>query len=341
MNKTIYNLIKNEYDAKRQEAFNRLESRKNAAYLKIPRLYEIENEIQLAGVKYNKAILFRNAPTSETLAELGFNMDNLKQEKKRLLMDAGYRPDFLELDFECMKCKDTGFIEEHGASEKCSCYKQRLINYMYSVSNIKLSESENFSCFDESLYPDIADSNSFGINISPRENILEIKKRCMEFIENFNSNEEKNLFFSGPAGVGKTFMSNCIASELLNRGITVLYQTAPMLFNTISEYKMKAFKEDDFQDNGYKNIFEVDLLIIDDLGTEPNSSSRYAEFLNILNVRQINGISKPCKTIISTNIGIKKLYEYYDERFASRIIGGFDMYMFAGYDLRSYKLQNR
>jgi DNA replication protein DnaC len=341
MSKTIHSFIRSEYNLKQQKAFDKLEFKKSEAFIKIPRLSEIENEIQLAGVKYNKAILFGNNSTEDNINELTVKLNQLKREKLNLLSEAGLPKDFLELSFECNKCKDSGFIEENGAGEKCSCYKQRLIDYMYSVSNIKLSESENFSSFDESLYPDIVNEGRFGMSISPRENILGIKSRCMEFIENFYKNDIKNLFFTGPTGVGKTFMSNCIASELLNRGVTVLYQTAPLLFNTINEYKMKAFKDDDFQDNVYKNIFEVELLIIDDLSTESSSAARYAEFLNILNVRQVNGNSKPCKTIISTNIGIKELYEYYDERVASRIIGGFDMYRFAGNDLRSRKPQKR
>jgi DNA replication protein DnaC len=334
MNNTIHGFIRNEYDLKQKKAVDKLDFKKSEAYIKIPRLSEIENEIALVGVKYNKAILFANSATKEPLSELASTLNKLKQEKENLLINSGYKKDFLELEFECDKCKDTGFIEETGSLERCSCYRQRLIDHMFRASNVKLSDSENFSSFDESLYPDGIDENRFGISISPRENILEIKQRALAFIENFSASDERNLFFSGPTGVGKTFMSNCIASELLNRGITVLYQTSPILFNTINEYKRKAFQEDDFQDNGYKNIFEVELLIIDDLGTEPWSAARYAEFLNILNVRQVNGITKPCKTIISTNIGIKELYEYYDERVASRIIGGFDMYRFCGNDLR-------
>jgi len=252
-----------------------------------------------------------------------------------LLTKAGYPEDYLEMKYYCGTCKDTGFVESENGFRKCACYRQQLINHIFSQSNLKLAEKENFSTFRESLFPDTVDEEKYGIKISPRENILRIKQRCLSFIENFDKPEEKNLFFSGPAGVGKTFMSNCIAMELIMRGRTVLYQSAPSLFRCISEYKMKSGRdEESFVDDLYENIFEADLLIIDDLGTEPPTASRYAELLNILNTRQIKNFTRPCKTIISTNIGARELYEYYSERVASRIIGCFDRLRFAGNDLR-------
>ena len=337
MSKTIHSIIKSEYDKKQQNALDRLNMKKAEVNLTIPRLQAIDSEIQLAGVKVNKSILMGTASVNEGLKGLLDTIAELREERQRLLHVAGFPLDYLEIEHTCDKCKDTGLIELDGTHEKCACYKQKLINHLYSQSNLKLAETENFASFDETLYPDFIDHSRFGIDISPRENILGIKNRCLEFIKNFSTTEDRNLFFTGPTGVGKTFMSNCIAMALLNRGVTVLYQTAPMLFNTINEYKMKAFKEDNFQDRGYKDIFDVELLIIDDLATESASASRYAEFLNILNVRQVNNNSRPCKTIISTNIGVKELYEYYDERVASRIIGGFDMYRFTGKDIRSMK----
>ncbi len=132
-------------------------------------------------------------------------------------------------------------------------------------------------------------------------------------------------------------MCNCIAAEVIKQGITVLYQTSPVLFSTIAEFKQKAFRDGYFRDDAYDRIFDVELLIIDDLGTEPPSPARYAEFLTILDARRSNGLSRVCKTIISTNISPKELYDYYDERSASRIIGGFDMFRFAGEDIRRFR----
>ena len=217
-------------------------------------------------------------------------------------------------------------------------HKQLYINHLFNQSNLKLLLEENFSSFNENFYPVEVNEPKYGIKISPRENILRIKNRVLNFIENIDKPEEKNIFFCGATGVGKSFMINCIASELLSKGRTVLYQTAPYLFKIINEYRLRSFKDDDgYEDSSYENIFNVDLLIIDDLGTESPSAARYAELLNILNTRQENNLVKACKTIISTNIGINKLHEYYDERVASRIIGGFDLFKFAGQDIRMLK----
>lgn len=335
MSKIIYSIINNEYEKRQKQSYDRLILRQADVYSCVPRILEIDNQIKLLGVKYNKKILLGSNKSSSLLDELLVEISSLKIEKESLLIDFGYSKTFLEPDFKCDLCKDTGYININSGSERCSCFKQQLIDHIYTHSNLKLTETENFSVFDESLYPDLASESRYGLKLSPRENILNIREICSQFVENFDLAEQKNLFFSGPTGVGKTFMSNCIASEILRKGKTVLYQTAPALFNIISEFKMKAFKENDYEDSGYKNIFEAELLIIDDLGTESQTAARYSELLNILNTRQMNNLTKSCKTIISTNIGAKQLNDYYTERVMSRIVGSFERLMFIGEDIRN------
>jgi DNA replication protein DnaC len=337
MSNSIHRIILNEYEAKQKLAYDRVQSIKEKVYKEIPRIEEIDREIQLAGIKYNKAILLGTEPSEKAVDELLKKMDSLKKEKEFLLLKFSYPLDYLEPEFECKSCKDTGFIETASGMEKCSCYRQKYINHLFSQSNIKLLDEENFSSFNENLFPDKVDEEKYGIKISPRENILKIRERALGFIENLDKSEEKNLFFCGPTGVGKTFMINCIAAELLKKGRIVLYQTAPVLFKTINDYRLMALKDNSVDDTGYCNIFSVELLIIDDLGTETPTAARYAELLNILTTRQKNNLSSPCKTIISTNLGINRLHEYYDERVASRIIGGFDLFRFAGEDIRMMK----
>ena len=171
MSKAIQSLIKNEYDLKQLNSQNKLDFKKEATYINIPRLKEIENEIQLCGVKYNKAILLGITSINEALNELNLKLVELKREKNCLLINANLPTDYLDPEYECIKCKDTGFIHEQEINEKCSCYKQKLINYIYSVSNIKLTDSENFSSFDENLYLDEKNEGRYGINISPKQNI--------------------------------------------------------------------------------------------------------------------------------------------------------------------------
>lgn len=337
MYKNIHILIQNEYDKRQKEIYDEMIKRKNEVYSKIPKIEEIDNEIQFTGIRYTKMIL-QDSNVADALAnELGDKLDSLKNEKAMLLNEFSYPYDYLEPKYKCGICKDTGYISSLVKTEKCSCYKQKYINNLYNQSNLKLALHENFSMFDEKYYPDLVDEAKYGTRISPRSNILKIKNRVLEFIEDIASPDNKNLFFCGPTGVGKTFMINCIAAELLTRGRTVLYQTSPSLFNTINEYKLKSFKETEYDDSTYDNIFDVEVLIIDDLGTESPSAARYAELLNILNSRHDKNLQRPCKTIIATNIGVDKLHNYYDERVASRIIGSFDLFKFAGEDIRMLK----
>ena len=134
---------------------------------------------------------------------------------------------------------------------------------------------------------------------------------------------------------GKTFMSNCIAGELLKKGKTVLYQTAPVLLESVIDYKMS--KQKNTENNFYKSVLEADLLIIDDLGTESLNSMKLSELFTILNARLLNLNNKITKTIISTNLNINDIFNHYEERIGSRIVGYYDIYYFFGEDLRFKK----
>ena len=130
-------------------------------------------------------------------------------------------------------------------------------------------------------------------------------------------------------------MSNCIAKELLKKGKTVLYQTAPILLESVINYKMS--KNKDSLDNIYQSILDSDLLIIDDLGTESLNSMKLSELFTILNTRILNLNNKTTKTIISTNLNINDIFNIYEERIGSRIAGCYDIYCFFGDDLRFKK----
>lgn len=127
-------------------------------------------------------------------------------------------------------------------------------------------------------------------------------------------------------------MSNCIAQELLKNGKTVLYQTAPVLLESVIDYKMN--KQKNPNDNIYQSVLNVDLLIIDDLGTESLNSMKLSELFTILNTRILNLNHKITKTLISTNLNIKDIFTSYEERIGSRIAGYYDIYYFFGDDLR-------
>lgn len=131
---------------------------------------------------------------------------------------------------------------------------------------------------------------------------------------------------------GKTFMSNCIAAELLKDGKTVLYQTAPVLLESVIDFKFSKVKSTN--ENLIKSVLETDLLIIDDLGTETVNSLKLSELFTIINTRILNLNHHVTKTIISTNLNMKDIFSIYQDRIGSRIAGYYDIYYFFGDDLR-------
>ena len=270
MNSNVYKIIRNEYDRRRRVALHDREERKKNLYYHIPRLEEIEEEISQAGFKYNKAILTDQLPLESAINSLADTIDCLNVERTSLLEKNGYSANYLTASFQCNKCSDTGIIKSArgDADIVCSCYRQQLIDHLYDQSNLSTVNAKGFESFITDYYPDLVNEKQYGIKNSPRKQILGILKNCRSFVENFENNKTNNLLFSGPTGVGKTFLAGCISMELMQRGHTVLYQTAPALFNTIYEYRYNSANNDGWESAVYSNILESDLLIIDDLGTE-------------------------------------------------------------------------
>ena len=153
---------------------------------------------------------------------------------------------------------------------------------------------------------------------------------CEKFVLDFNKENDENLLFYGSTGLGKTFMSNCIAKSLLDKGYVVIYQTSFKILEIIQDYKFRKDTNNKLSDEDYKNLFDCDLLIIDDLGTELNNSFTSGEIFNIVNTRLVSGK----KTIISTNLSPYQLGKTYTQRILSRILDKFKLIKFIGTDLR-------
>ena len=312
------------YERKRDLAEKELEARKKRVYHRIPEIKEIDDEVAKIGLKLAKLVLLNPQDKDKILEETKFKMDALKNRKNQLLNDFKIPTGYLNLKYDCPICKDTGFLK---TGKKCNCLKQQIINQAYSMSNLsRILNTQNFSTFDPSKFSMERDEY---LGISPQENILEILSICEGFVFNFNKDNDENMLFYGDTGLGKSFMSNCIAKELLDKGYVVIYQTAFKMFEIIEDYKFKNADDHISKDN-YENLFDCDLLIIDDLGTELTNSFTNTELFNILNTRLLAGK----KTIISTNLTPIQLGETYTQRTFSRIFDRFRMIKFIGNDLR-------
>ncbi|KXZ40731.1 DNA replication protein DnaC [Alkalithermobacter thermoalcaliphilus JW-YL-7 = DSM 7308] len=324
MNADVLKPILLEYEKLRDKHKVELEKRKEEVYSKIPQIKEIDEKIFKIGLDLARSVLQSPEQRDVITKKCKEEMEKLRSEKINLMQMYGYSLDYLDIKYVCTSCKDTGFLQN---GKKCSCLNQKLINLAYKMSNLsKVLEKENFNTFNDKLF---SDKKSDSEQASPRENIWHIYSICESFILNFDKDNGENLLFYGTTGLGKTFMCNCIAKELLDRGKIVIYQTAFKILEIIEEYKFKKDTSSLTREN-YKLLFDCDLLIIDDLGTEVTNSFTTSEIFNIVNTRLIQGK----KTIISTNLSPMEIANTYTDRIFSRIFSNFRILKFYGQDLR-------
>ena len=327
---TLKNIL-SQYSKKKISAEYEAEQRKQDIYKKYPKLQSIDDKLTKLAISTTKSLINNN--DKELLKKLNENINHLKEEKNKILKALNIENDYFEPHYECKLCKDTGYITNKDyTTSMCSCLKQKLYNEKFNKANISNLDTQNFENFSDLLYSDKPDENKYHTNISPRENINLIKDICQRFIDNFDDKNQKNLLFTGNTGLGKTFLSSCIANEIIKKGKNVLYQTAPVMLDSIIDYRFGKSNST----NILASILNVDLLIIDDLGTECMNNMKFTEMFNIINTRLLNQ-NKITKTIISTNLSLKELYANYDERIVSRIVGNYDICYFFGDDIRFKK----
>lgn len=320
-----YNRVLREYDERRLRNKYELDKRRQEAYQAIPKLKELEDELISLSAQSGRLALFGN---TEALDELKSNSSKLKEQQKQLILDNGYPEDYLLIQYNCNKCKDTGFI----GNEKCNCFKQAIADMIYEGSNIKsVLDRENFSAFSFKYYSDDYIDESIGL--SPLSNMQKIVASCKSFIRHFDKKNE-NLLFLGNTGVGKTFLANCIAKELLDKGYTVIYLTAFRLFDILEKYKFGREAENSLAAaDQFEYILDCDMLIIDDLGTELSNSFTTSQLYLIINERLLRQKS----TLISTNLSLDNLNTNYSERIYSRIISNYYIRRVVGEDIRLHK----
>lgn len=319
-----------EYEIKRLRAEQIADKNIESLFSKYPEFEKINSEIAKCGLSLAKEKLQSSDFSKVNL--LKQKLELLKANKHSLLEKINLTESDLLPKYECSICNDTGYIHSNGNFTMCSCLKQKLINISYNKCNINKLDFENFSTFNINMYSDEVNEQKYHSSVSPRQNILIIKKIIDNFLSDFDNPKGKNLLFTGNPGLGKTFLSNCIAKELIDNGKIVLYQTAPIMLDNIIDFK---FGKNNVSKDFLNNVLNADLLIIDDLGTESINNIKFTELFNIINTRILNNK----KTIISTNLSIQNLFSIYDERIVSRIVGYYNICKFFGDDIR-FKIRN-
>lgn len=311
------------YDARRTANVHIRKQRTQEIYEKIPEYRQLDESVSDIVADNIDALLSGKGSVNNVKSRI--NSSN--EKKTRLLLEHGYPEDYLDPIYTCSECKDTGYV----GSLRCQCFKKEFLNLLYSKSNLtEIVAKENFQTFDINYYPDdYIDSSS---DMTPRDNIKRVLNACQEFINNFDR-APVNMLIYGHSGVGKTFLTHCIAKELLDKGYSVIYLTSYQLFDILETKVFHSGSLDDLSSSIVSMLYSCDLLIIDDLGTEMINKFSEVQLFKCIQERLTNERS----TIISTNLSFDDITNNYSERIFSRITGYYKLVKIIGSDIRIKK----
>jgi DNA replication protein DnaC len=293
-----------------------------------PKLEEIDNKVIEISLEAAKAKINKSSNDSSDIDNiLDSKLKKLEQDKRDLLISLGKPANYLDEIYNCPKCHDTGFIGQ----QKCSCFKKIAIDLVYRDSNLKnIIKDENFDTFTYKWYDDTVIDPRF--KTTARKNMEKVYGIVRKFVSNFDK-EFTNLLITGNTGVGKTFLTNCIAKELLDSSYSVIYLTAIEFFES---FESRDFNKDRDNVVDTQYFLDADLLIIDDLGTENSNSYTNSRLFYIINERSIR--KKPM--IISANLEINEIGDRYSERVFSRLLSSYKLLGLFGQDIRILKRNN-
>lgn len=314
-----YNSIMRMYDIRRTQSRHELEEKTALVYSAAPSYKEIRDRISSISVEAAKASI---AGDRNKLDSLHAAISEYEIRLRQILVDSGFPEDYLEPSFVCPLCKDTGYT----GNDKCSCFKQAEIDMLYDQSGIdSASASVTFDSFSLDYYSKEMKDTVTGM--SAYDAACRALATCRDFVHSFPNGE--NLLLYGPTGVGKTFLSNCIAKGVLDNRNSVLYTSSINLFRNFSDEMKNSENSSDFT----SQVTGCDLLIIDDLGTELANAFTNSRLFYCINTRMLEKRS----TVISTNCSLKDLMEIYSERIFDRISSSYTLVKLIGEDIRFIK----
>lgn len=332
-----YDAIMRVYDRRRISNHHIEEEHRRIAYEAIPELQELDRAVAHCAADRVRTLLSpRDAhaaggaavPFRDLLKKLAGGEDP-EQKRRRLLAAHSFPEDYLDPVYSCSKCQDTGLI--HG--KHCTCFDREVVRLFYTQSGLsEVLARENFGTFDMSLYSEEYRHPRNGK--SSRQIMESAAASCRQFVQSYQSGRlDHYLLLTGPTGVGKTFLTHCIAKELIDSGHSVIYYSAGELFDKLADARFS--RDADNADSPVDDVYlsGCDLLIIDDLGTEMVNGFVVSALFQLLSSR----IAKGLGIVISTNLSIQDLSKIYSERISSRILERFTLIEVFGKDNRVQK----
>ncbi|MDO4604446.1 MAG: ATP-binding protein [Helcococcus sp.] len=308
-------------EERRRENDRLQEERIEEVYQKVPRISEIDKEIR----QLNMDMIQRGIKGSDIL-EIEVKINKIYKEKEDLLISNGFTIDYMEKKYQCNICHDTGI----NGTKICNCKRHLMIEESYKNSTIEnIIKVENFDNFNLNLFrKSIMDDEE----ISPYENMKALRDELKEYAKHFGR-DSLNLYIYGPVGTGKTYLLNCIAKEIMDNGLSVVYLSESDLVSNILEHRFAYSENKQKLRNKIDMIYDADLLIIDDLGANNTNDTSISAVFEALNKRLVNKVP----VIISSNLHPEDLRIFYDQRIYSRIAGNYFLKELYGNDLRISK----
>jgi len=260
-----YDEIMRDYQRRQNQARQELHEREKETYQRIPELSALDAQIAAASTACARALLAEPGDVSSpsSIASLRAQIEKISERKAQLLRENGFSEDYLTPHYQCPDCQDTGYIGQ----EKCHCFRQATIDLLYTRSNLRENiREENFSDFSLEYYSETIKDPSTGLTAAALA--ARALSECQRFVREFDEEAAANLFLSGDTGLGKTFLSHCVANALLASTHSVIYFSAFRLFELLADSSFGRTDESEASELE-RHIFECDLLIIDDYAHHP------------------------------------------------------------------------
>ncbi len=296
--------------------------RREEIYERLPEVKELDVQIRQTMADVMAQAFRHGEDPTQAVAESRRKNLYLQQRRRDLLRQAGLsEPGEGPM---CRQCSDTGYVGE----KMCACLEALCQEEQRKELTSLLSQNVTFDDFSLEYYPTAVNPAT---GLSPRRQMELIYETCVNYASHFVPRRGKNLLMSGEPGLGKTFLSACIAREVVSRGYSVVYDTAIHVFACLEKQKFGGGTPEDTR--MAERVMECDLLILDDLGTEMPTAFIAPALYSVINGRLMG--EKP--TIISTNFNIQQLSARYTPQITSRIAGEYSILSFAGQDIRRLK----